>query len=38
LVFSAVPEPAAAMLLGCGLAAVLIGRRFRKLRSAVSAR
>jgi hypothetical protein len=38
LVFSAVPEPAAAMLLGCGLAAVLIGRRFRKLRSAASAR
>jgi hypothetical protein len=38
LVFTAVPEPAAAMLLGCGLAAVLIGRRFRKLRSAVSAR
>jgi hypothetical protein len=38
LVFSAVPEPAAAALLGCGLAAVLIGRRFRKLRSAVSAR
>jgi hypothetical protein len=37
LVFSAVPEPAAAMLLGCGLAAVLIGRRFRKLRSAASA-
>jgi len=36
--FVAVPEPAAAMLLGCGLAAVLIGRRFRKLRSAVSAR
>jgi len=38
LVFNAVPEPAAAVLLGCGLAAVLIGRRFRKLRSAVSAR
>jgi hypothetical protein len=38
LVFTAVPEPAAAMLLGCGLAAVLIGRRFRKLRSAVAAR
>jgi hypothetical protein len=35
-VFSAVPEPAAAVLLGCGLAAVLIGRRFRKCWSTAS--
>jgi len=38
LVFSAVPEPAAAVLLGCGLAAVLIGRKLRNLRAAASAR
>jgi hypothetical protein len=36
-VFAAVPEPVAGVLLGCGLAAVLITRRFRKPRSAVSA-
>jgi hypothetical protein len=36
-VFAVVPEPVAGVLLGCGLAAVLITRRFRKPRSAVSA-
>jgi len=36
-VFSAVPEPAAAILLGCSLAAVMIGRRFTKFRSPASA-
>jgi len=38
LVFTALPEPAAAVLLGCGLAAVLIGRKLRNLRAAASAR
>jgi hypothetical protein len=38
LVFTAVPEPAAAALLGCGLVAVLIGRKLRNLRAAASAR
>lgn len=37
-VFSVVPEPAAGVLLGCGLAAVMIGRRFAKFRSAASSR
>jgi len=37
-VFSVVPEPAAGVLLACSLAAVMIGRRFAKLRSAASVR
>ena len=36
-VFAVVPEPVAGVLLACSLAAVLITRRFRKPRSAVSA-
>jgi len=38
LVFTAVPEPAVAALLGCGLVAALIGRKLRNLRAAASAR